>query len=96
MSVAGCDWGCCVQADGETALMVACESWRLDGHTDIVTLLLAVPGLDVNAANVSCVYYYGVSQDGWVMRSKVSLEVHRVGCGLTNPVAECRRKDPLR
>jgi hypothetical protein len=29
--------------------MVACE----EGHTDIVTLLLAVPGVDVNAANVS-------------------------------------------
>ncbi len=31
--------------------MAACSN----GHTDIVELLLAVPGLDVNAANVSCV-----------------------------------------
>jgi hypothetical protein len=31
--------------------MAAC-AW---GATDIVALLLAVPGLDVNAANVSCV-----------------------------------------
>ncbi len=31
--------------------MVVCKK----GHADIVTLLLAVPGVDVNAANVSCV-----------------------------------------
>jgi hypothetical protein len=31
--------------------MVACER----GHADIVTLLVAVPGVDVNAAKVSCV-----------------------------------------
>ena len=31
--------------------MVACE----EGATDIVELLLAVPGVDVNAAKVSCV-----------------------------------------
>jgi hypothetical protein len=31
--------------------MVACSN----GHTDIVKLLLAVPGVDVNAAKVSCV-----------------------------------------
>jgi hypothetical protein len=31
--------------------MVACSR----GHADIVTLLLAVPGVDVNAAKVSCV-----------------------------------------
>ena len=31
--------------------MVACER----GHTDIVTLLVAVPGVNVNVANVSCV-----------------------------------------
>jgi ankyrin repeat protein len=43
-------WGC-VQEDGSTALMVACSS----GHTDIVELLLAAPGLNVNAAYVSCV-----------------------------------------
>ncbi len=48
---AGCDWGCCVQEDGSTALMAACSN----GHTDIVTRLLAVPGVDVNAAQVSCV-----------------------------------------
>jgi hypothetical protein len=31
--------------------MAACSN----GHTDIVKLLLAVPGVDVNAVNVSCV-----------------------------------------
>jgi hypothetical protein len=31
--------------------MVACK-W---GHTDIVELLLAVPGVDVDVADVSCV-----------------------------------------
>ncbi len=31
--------------------MVACSN----GHTDIVELLLAVPGVDVNVAMVSCV-----------------------------------------
>jgi hypothetical protein len=31
--------------------MAACQK----GHTDIVTLLLAAPGLDVNAEMVSCV-----------------------------------------
>jgi hypothetical protein len=31
--------------------MVACSK----GATDIVALLLAVPGVDVNVANVSCV-----------------------------------------
>jgi ankyrin repeat protein len=45
----GCGWYCCVQEDGSTALMVAC--WK--GYTNIVKLLLAVPGVDVNAANVS-------------------------------------------
>jgi ankyrin repeat protein len=48
---AGCDLCCCVQEDGSTALMVVCKR----GHTDIMTLLLAVPGLDVNVADVSCV-----------------------------------------
>jgi hypothetical protein len=47
----GCDWCCCVQEDGSTALMCACKS----GHTGIVKLLLAAPGLNVNAAKVSCV-----------------------------------------
>ncbi len=40
-----------MQEDGSTALMAVCSN----GHTDIVTLLLAVPGVDVNAAKVSCV-----------------------------------------
>ena len=31
--------------------MVACER----GHADVVKLLLAVPGVNVNAAQVSCV-----------------------------------------
>jgi hypothetical protein len=31
--------------------MVACG----EGHTDIVELLLAVPGVDVNFSDVSCV-----------------------------------------
>ncbi len=39
-----------MQEDGSTALMVACQR----GDSDIVKLLLAVPGLDVNAADVSC------------------------------------------
>jgi hypothetical protein len=43
--------GRCAQEDSFTALMVACE----EGATDIVELLLAVPGVDVNAARVSCV-----------------------------------------
>ncbi len=47
----GCCWSCCVQEDGSTALVEACSN----GHTDIVKLLLAVPGVDVNAAKVSCV-----------------------------------------
>ena len=46
-----CGWRCCEQEDGSTALMAACE----EGHTDIVTRLLAVPGVDVNASDVSCV-----------------------------------------
>jgi hypothetical protein len=37
-----------VQEDGVTALMVAC----LEGVTDIVRMLLTVPGLNVNAAKV--------------------------------------------
>ena len=45
----GCDWCCCVQEDGSTALMVACKKRLMD----VVTLLLAAPGVDVNAANVS-------------------------------------------
>ncbi len=51
MLAVGCDWRCCVQEDGYTALMVACE----EGRTGIVELLLAAPGLTVDAANVSCV-----------------------------------------
>jgi hypothetical protein len=43
-------WRCCVQEDKSTALMVACKK----GHVDIVTLLLAVPGVDVNIAKVGC------------------------------------------
>jgi hypothetical protein len=65
--------------------MVACSKRA----TDIVALLLAVPGVDVNVANVSCVSgkrlhavisyrHLGcepeVCQDGWV-RGRVSLEV---------------------
>ncbi len=51
MWAVGDDWCCCVQEYGSTALMFACSS----GHTDIVELLLAAPGVDVNAAYVSCV-----------------------------------------
>ncbi len=51
MWAAGCGWRCCVQEDGLTALMVAYGN----GHTDIAKLLLAVPGVDVNVADVSCV-----------------------------------------
>jgi hypothetical protein len=72
--------------------MLACES----GHTDIVELLLAAPGLTADAAKVSCVsgkhahavisHRYTrcepeVWQDGWV-RGRVILEVDCVGCGL--------------
>jgi len=81
-----------VQEDGRTALMAACSK----GATDIVALLLAVPGVDVNAAKVSCVSgkrlhavishrhvrcEAEVCQDGWV-RGRVSLEVDCVGGGL--------------
>jgi ankyrin repeat protein len=41
----------CVQEGGWTALMAACG----EGYTNIVELLLAAPGVDVNAAKVSCV-----------------------------------------
>jgi hypothetical protein len=73
----GCDWGRCAQGDGSTALMVACSNRA----TDIVALLLAVPGVDVIVADVSCVsekrlhavisYCYTrseaeVKQEGWV------------------------------
>jgi hypothetical protein len=72
--------------------MVACE-W---GHTDILMLLLAVPGVDVDVADVSCVsgtrlhavishrhvrFGSEVWQDGLV-RGWVSLEVDCVGGGL--------------
>ena len=72
--------------------MVACES----GHTGIVELLLAVPGLNVNIADVSCVsgtrlhavisHCYArckpeVWQEGWV-RGRVMLDLDCVGCGL--------------
>ena len=88
MSAVGCDWGCCVQEAGWTVLMAACER----GDMDIVTLLLAAPGVDVNAAYVSCVSgetpacryelrCWEVSQDGWV-RVRVSVEVDCVGGGL--------------
>ncbi len=43
--------GRCVQNDGRTVLMVACSKRA----TDIVELLLAVPGVNVNAVDVSCV-----------------------------------------
>ncbi len=38
-----------LQYDGRTALMVACEK----GHTAVAKLLVADPGLNVNAAKVS-------------------------------------------
>jgi hypothetical protein len=74
-----------VQKYTGTALIAACSN----GHTDIVKLLLAVPGVDVNAAKVSCVsgtclhavishrpvrWEPEVKQDGW-MWGRVSLEV---------------------
>ncbi len=77
-----CDWGCCVQDnDGWTALMVACGT----GRTDIVTLLLAVPGVDVNAVNVSC-----VSVNACVCRHVVLHMVDLV-VDWTPLCAECRR-----
>ncbi len=103
---AGCDCDCGVQfGDGSTALIAACSN----GHTDIVTRLLAVPGVNVNAAKVSCVSgkrlhavishcciccELEVWQDGWV---RGSLEP---GCGLRGlrgvaGVAVCRRMAPL-
>ncbi len=72
--------------------MCACKS----GHTGIVKLLIAVPGLNVNAANVSCVSWMHVHavishcyarcepevwQEGWV-RGRVMLELYFVGGGL--------------
>jgi hypothetical protein len=81
-----------VQECGSTALMVAYD----EGQTDIVKLLLAVPGVDVNAANVSrvsgkrlhadvnycCIRSEpGVWQDCWA-RGRVSLKVDCVGGGL--------------
>ncbi len=68
----------------------------MKGHTDIVKLLLVVPGLIFNAVNVSCVsgkhvhaassHCYArcqpeVWQEGWV-RGRVMLEVDCVGGGL--------------
>ncbi len=47
----GCDLCCCVQKGGATALMAACSKRA----TYIVKLLLAVPGVDVNAAMVRSV-----------------------------------------
>ena len=64
----GCDWGCCVQWNGSTSLMEACEK----GHTDIVKLLLAVPGVDVNASDVSCVS--GKRLDGVISHCCIRLE----------------------
>jgi ankyrin repeat protein len=89
---AGCGWRCCVQEDGSTALMAVCSN----GHTDIVTLLLAVPGVDVNAAKVSCVSgkrlhavishcYIRCEPEVWLDGSvwgRVSVEVDCVGGGL--------------
>jgi len=81
-----------VQEDGSIALMVAYD----EGQTDIVKLLLAVPGVDVNAANVSRVsgkrLHVDVNyccirsepevwQEGWV-RGRAILEVDCVGGGL--------------
>jgi hypothetical protein len=72
--------------------MVACKK----GDMDIMTLLLAVPGVNVNVADVSCVsgkrlhavisHCYvrcesKVWQDGWV-RGMVILEAEYVGGGL--------------
>ncbi len=96
LCAAGCGWCCCVQANGETALMVACD----EGHTDIVHLLLAVPGLNVNAGKVSCMkgkrlrakinHCYvrckpAVWQGGWVCRWRA-----------VTGVAVCRRMERLR
>ncbi len=89
-----------MQKDGRTALMAACSN----GHMDIVKLLLVVPGLDVNATEVSCVsgkrlhavishrhvrWEPEVKQDGWV-RGRLE-----PGCGLRGRravagVAVCR------
>ncbi len=81
-----------MQEDGSTALTVAC-AW---GAKDIVMLLLAVDGVDVNAGMVSCVsgkhvhaiisHCYArcepeVWQEGWVP-GRVMLEVGCVGGGL--------------
>jgi hypothetical protein len=81
-----------MQRDGSTTLITACE----EGHAGIVTLLLAAPSLNVNAAKVSCVSWKHVLavishcyarckpevwQEGWV-RGRVSLELDCVGCGL--------------
>ncbi len=72
--------------------MAACKK----GHTDILELLLAVPGVDVNVADVSCVsgrrlhvvisYCYvrcesEVCWNGWV-QGMVILEAEYVGGGL--------------
>ncbi len=72
--------------------MVACE----EGHTDIVTLLLGAPGLDINVVDVSCVsgkrLHAVIShchvpckpevwQEGWVL-GRVSVEAEYVGGGL--------------
>ena len=40
-----------MQEDGSTALTESCKR----GHADIVKQLLAVPGVDVNLSDVSCV-----------------------------------------
>jgi hypothetical protein len=48
-----CQWCCCVQEGGLTSLVVAC----LKRDKEIAKMLLAIPGVDVNATTVvSCVW----------------------------------------
>jgi hypothetical protein len=64
-----------VQQYTGTALREACSN----GHTDIVELLLAVPGVDVNAARVSCVS--GTCLHAVISHRPVRWEAGRLGVG---------------